>query len=103
MRVDGVVVLHPAVDKSEGRCCVRDGIDADVIALQGFDEGFGHAVALGAFDRGEAGHELSARAISTVLWAAKIEPLSLSHCTGWGARTLPKRRSTHSTIMSRII
>ena len=32
------------------------------------------------------GTRLSATAISMVLWAVKIEPLSESHCTGCGAR-----------------
>src|SRR5215475_6267687 len=49
------------------------------------------------------GTRLSARAISMVLWAAKIEPLSDSHCTGCAARSVPKRCSTERTIMSRII
>jgi len=49
------------------------------------------------------GTRLSARAISMVRWAAKIEPLSESHCTGYGARMVPKRCSTERTIMSRII
>src|SRR5712671_7724482 len=49
------------------------------------------------------GARLSATAISTVLWAAKIEPLSDSHCTGCGARIELKRCSTQRTIMSRII
>src|SRR5271156_7063118 len=46
---------------------------------------------------------LSARAISIVLWAANIEPLSDNHCTGCGARSVPKLCSTQRTIMSRII
>src|SRR5436309_185004 len=49
------------------------------------------------------GIRLRAMAISTVRWAAKIEPLSDSHCTGYGARSAPKRCSTQRTIMSRII
>ena len=49
------------------------------------------------------GTRLRAKAISMVLWAAKIEPLSDSHCTGCGARSVPKRCSTERTIMSRII
>src|SRR5256885_4020661 len=49
------------------------------------------------------GTKLSATAISMVLWAVKIEPLSDSHCTGCGARIEPKRCSTQRTIMSRII
>src|SRR5215469_9410977 len=49
------------------------------------------------------GTRLSAKAMSMVLWAAKIEPLSDNHCTGCGARKVPKRCSTERTIMSRII
>src|SRR6185437_16251617 len=49
------------------------------------------------------GTRLSATAISMVLWAAKIEPLSDSHCTGCGAQIAPKRCSTERTIRSRII
>jgi hypothetical protein len=37
------------------------------------------------------------------LWAAKIDPLSESHCTGCGAVISANRFSTHWTIMSRII
>ena len=33
---------------------IRDRVDPDVIALEGFHEGFGHPVTLRAFDRGEA-------------------------------------------------
>src|ERR1051325_1026522 len=49
------------------------------------------------------GTRLRARAISIVRGAAKIEPLSESHCTGCGAQIRPKRCSTQRTIMSRII
>ena len=54
-------------------------------------------------ERVKHGARLSAKAISTVRWAAKIEPLSDSHCTGCGARIPPKRCLTQRTIMSRII
>jgi hypothetical protein len=46
------------------------------------------------------GVRLSATAISIVLWAAKIDPSSDSHCTGCGARIAPKRFSTHRTIIA---
>src|ERR1700761_8045753 len=49
------------------------------------------------------GSRLSATAMSIVLWAAKIDPLSESHCTRCGAGTALKRLSTQWTIMSRII
>jgi hypothetical protein len=49
------------------------------------------------------GSRFSATAISRVRWAAKIEPLSVSHCTLRGALMSQNRCSTHCTIMSRII
>ena len=52
--MSGVVVLHPAVDEGEGGSGIRDRTDPDVVALEGFDESLGHAVAFRAFDRGEA-------------------------------------------------
>jgi hypothetical protein len=48
--VHGVVVLHPSVDQSKSASGIGDRIHADLVTLEGFDEGLGHAVALGAFD-----------------------------------------------------
>jgi len=58
MRVHGVVILHPAIDESEGSGRIRDRADPNVVAFEGFDEGLGHAIALRAFDRGEARFEV---------------------------------------------
>src|SRR5580704_6312436 len=58
MRMHGVVVLHPAIDESEGCGSVWDRADPDVVTLEGFDEGLGHAVAFRAFDRREARHQV---------------------------------------------
>jgi len=58
MRVHGVVVLHPAIDECKGCSGIRDRADPHVIALKGFDERLGHAIALRAFDRGEARHQV---------------------------------------------
>src|SRR5205823_3813078 len=58
MRVNGVVVLHPAIDQGEGGSSIGDRVHPDVIALEGLHERLGHAIALGAFDRGEAGHQI---------------------------------------------
>jgi hypothetical protein len=54
----GVVILDPGIDQRErgGRIC--DRADSDIIALEGFDERFSHAVAFRAFDRGEARHQV---------------------------------------------
>lgn len=49
-----VVILHPVIDARERASGVGKRIDADIIALEGLHEGFGHAVALGAFHRREA-------------------------------------------------
>jgi hypothetical protein len=97
MWVNGVVVLHPSVDESEGGSGVWDQAYANVVALQGFDEGLGHTIALGAFDRGEARHQIERQGdLDGPVGGEDPE----SHCTGYGA---PKRFSTQSTIMSRII
>src|SRR6266702_1253544 len=54
MGMHGVVVLHPAIDESKSRSGIRDWADPDIVALEGLHESLGHAVALRAFDRGEA-------------------------------------------------
>ena len=68
--MDVVVVVHPKRDRGEGGLGIRDCVDPDVVALEGFDEGFGDAVAFRTFDRGEQASRLSAVAISIVLPAA---------------------------------
>jgi len=45
----GIIVLHPDVDESKGGSGIWDRVDQDVVALEGFDERFGHAVAFRAF------------------------------------------------------
>jgi hypothetical protein len=47
--VHGVVILHPAIDQGESSIGIGYWADPDIVALDGFDEGLGHAVALGAF------------------------------------------------------
>ena len=49
------------------------------------------------------GERPSAVAVSRLLAAVKIEPLSDSHCTWCGALKVPKRLSTQPIIRSRII
>ncbi len=58
MGVNLVVIVEPMLNGSERRWSIGDRVDPDVIALEGFDEGFGDAVALGALDRGKAGDEV---------------------------------------------
>lgn len=43
MGMDFVVVLYPSVDEPKRCLGFRYCRDANVILLQGFDEGFGHA------------------------------------------------------------
>ena len=58
MRVVVVVVLDPALDGGESGLDIRTGIDPQVVALKGFDGGFGDAVAFRALDPLEAGDEI---------------------------------------------
>src|SRR4029077_18251022 len=58
MRMHCVVVFDPRVDQGERFRGVCDWADTDVVALEGFDKGLGHAVALWAFDRGEARRQI---------------------------------------------
>src|SRR5215472_1203474 len=58
MRVHGVVILHPGIDQAERCGGVGDWADADAVALEGFHEDLGHAVAFRALDRSEAGHHV---------------------------------------------
>src|SRR5215472_13138826 len=55
MRVNGVVVLHPAVESGSS---IFNRADPNIIALEGFNERLGHTVALRAFDRREARHQI---------------------------------------------
>jgi hypothetical protein len=94
MWMHGVVILHQAIDEGERSDGIGDRADPDIVAFQGFDERFGHAIAFRAFDWREAWQQVESTAISVVLWAAKIEPLSESHCTACGARIVPQHCST---------
>src|SRR3954451_9273144 len=101
--MNSVVVLHPASDQCKGACGIGYRAYPDVIAFERFDEGLCHAVALRTLDWGKARFEVQGQGDVDRLAAAKIDPLSVSHCTLCGARLPPKRRSTHWTIISRII
>ena len=57
MRVVLVVVVEPSGDLPEHRSSVRQRVYASVVALEGFDEGFGDAVGLRALHRREAWHQ----------------------------------------------
>ena len=92
--MDVVAILHPMVDASERGSGIRNRTDPDIVALKGFDKGFGHAVAFGALHRRETWDEIERQCGLVVLWAVKIEPLSESHCSACGARILPNRLST---------
>lgn len=50
----GVVVLEPAVELAQHAGGIGPWVDPRMVALEGFHEGFGHAVGLRAFDRRRA-------------------------------------------------
>lgn len=58
MGMDLVVVLDPSRDLPERGFGVRQGVQAQIVALEGLHEGLGHAVGLRAPDRSEAGNEV---------------------------------------------
>lgn len=57
MRMVVVVVLEPSGDLAECLGGARQGVDADIVALEGLDEGLADAVALRAGDRSKIGHQ----------------------------------------------
>ena len=57
MRVNVVIMGEPSRQLIDDGASVRPGADPGIIALQGPDEGLGHAVRLRAFDWRGAGHE----------------------------------------------
>src|SRR6266567_5546779 len=58
MGMHSVVVLHPAIDESKCRSGMGYRDDPDIVALERLHERLRHAVALRAFDRGEAWHQV---------------------------------------------
>lgn len=56
--MDLVVILEPPFDSRQNRAGIRQRVDPDIVAFEGFDEGFCDAVALRALDRSEAGREI---------------------------------------------
>ncbi len=58
MRMVVVVVLEPPGDLPERGERIRQGVDANIVALEGFDEALGDAVRFRALHGSEAGHEI---------------------------------------------
>jgi len=58
MGVHGIVILHPTINGSQSGRGIRDGADPNIVALEGLHKSLGHAVAFGAFNRGEARGEV---------------------------------------------
>src|SRR5215469_16080915 len=58
MGVDGIVILHPMINGSQGGSGIGYWTDPDIVALEGFDKSLGHAIAFRAFDRGETRGEV---------------------------------------------
>src|SRR5690242_5374935 len=79
MGMHGVVVLDPGIDQSKSGSGVGDRADADLVALEGFDEGLGHAVAFRTFDLSPVFHP----GMSRVGWS--FESAWLGTATGRGA------------------
>ena len=46
MWMDLVIVLDPSGDLPEGGFTIRQWVDANIVALEGFDEGLGNAIRL---------------------------------------------------------
>jgi hypothetical protein len=99
----GVLVFHPSIDEGKRGERIRDRADPDIVALEGLDEGLGHAVAFRAFDRGEARGKIERQGDLDGLVGGEDRADIGNHCTGCGERIVPKRRSMQRTIMSRII
>src|ERR1041384_2417513 len=57
VRMHAVVMLEPSVELTQHAGRVRLRTDPRVIPLEGFDEGFSHAVRLGALNRRRAWHQ----------------------------------------------
>ena len=89
-----VVVVEPFRQGEHDGFGIGDGIHGDVIALEGPYEGFGHAVPLGALDRG--GERLQADIAGKAAGRSCDEAGAVvGHSMVWGKRlTLPKRCST---------
>jgi hypothetical protein len=102
MRMALIVVFEPCRQLRQDRTSVGTIMNIHIVALEGFDERLGHAVGLRALYRGEARNETQAdrelgRFVSSIAEAVVREPL------GRRRNSSPKRRSTLSTIRSRII
>lgn len=86
--MDFVLVVHPFLDLAKSGCGVRNRTDAHVIALEGFREGLSHSVALGAFDRCEAGSEAESQrdlygrgcGINRTVVGQPFEAMRSAHC-----------------------
>jgi hypothetical protein len=67
--MDLIVVVHPAGHCGERCGGVRDRVHADIVSLEGFDEGLGHAIAFGALHGREARLQVERDPVSIVLAA----------------------------------
>ena len=86
MRVNGVVVLHPAIDESESCGGIRNRTDPDIVSLEGLHEGLGHAIAFGTFHWREARLEVESHrdlkgAAGGEDRAVVCQPLHLLRCS----------------------
>jgi len=89
--MDLVVVSDPSGNLPKRRWGVRQRVRANIVALEGFDEGFRHTVRLRTADRVKQGTKFRAAGKSRVSLAVEGLPLSDRCWMGCGARVSAKR------------
>jgi len=68
MWVNGIVILHPAIDEIESGTGVGYRADPDIIALESLHESLGHTIAFGTFDWCETRRQVERQgACSTIM------------------------------------
>ena len=103
VRMHAVVMLEPRIELAQHAGRIGSRADPSVIPLEGFDEGFGHAVRLGTLDRvscmapGRCG---APERESPRRYRASRCPTAIRSVKS--LLTSPKRRSTLSIIRSRM-
>jgi hypothetical protein len=101
--MDLVVILELSLDHRQNHAGIRQMVDPDIVAFEGFDEGFRDAVALRALDRCEAGREIERDSHIDGIGRGVDRAVVRQPCTGSGARNAPNLVSTHWIIRSRTI
>lgn len=100
LRMKGIVVFEPCGQLHDNDYGVRQRVHRDANALEGFDQGFGHSVRLGAANGVENGSMPISMSRRLVSLAMKQEPLSVSHSIGFG-RVLTRSKRFSTAVMRR--